>query len=216
LKKLGLRRRRKDLKDWGKLVSLIKKPDKKKVRIGIVGKYFRTGKFVLKDSYLSVIEAVKHASWANKVEPEIVWIDSSDLEKNKEKLTSLRNFSGIIVPGGFGSRGTEGKILAIGFARKNLIPFLGLCYGMQLAVIGFARSIMGLKGANSTEIDKTTRYPVIDLIPSQKALLRKKKYGSTMGLGAWDCLVKPGTLSYEAYSNPLWWRVSKRQNKDYF
>ena len=210
LKKLNLKRRKRDFKDWKKLVISIKKPNKKKVKIGIIGKYFRTGNFILKDSYISVIEAIKHASWVNKIEPEIIWIDSSDFEKDKKKLNTLKNLSGIIVPGGFGSRGIEGKILAINFARKNSIPFLGLCYGMQLAIIEFARNVLKLKGANSTEINKNTKYPVIDLIPRQKVLLRKKNYGNTMRLGSWDCLVKPKTLSYETYLKSHWWRIKKK------
>ncbi len=213
LKKLGLRQRKTDLKKWRQLVSTIREPDKEKIKIAIVGKYFRTGSFVLKDSYISVIEAVKHAAWFYKLEPEIIWLDSEDFEKDKKNLKILKNFSGVIVPGGFGSRGIEGKILAINYLRKNKIPFFGLCYGMQLAVIEFARNVLGLKGANSTEIDKNTKYPVIDLIPKQKALLREKKYGSTMRLGAWDCFVNKGTLSYRAYKKANWWRIKEENSK---
>ncbi len=213
LKKLGLKQRKTDLKKWRQLVATIRKPDKNKVKIAIVGKYFRTGDFVLKDSYISVIEAIKHASWFYKLEPEIIWLDSEDFEKDKKNLKILKDFSGVIVPGGFGSRGIEGKILAINYLRKNKIPFFGLCYGMQLAVIEFARNVLGLKGANSTEINKNTKYPVIDLIPKQKALLREKKYGSTMRLGVWDCFINKGTLSYRAYKKANWWRIEKENSK---
>ena len=213
LRKLNLKKRNKDLKEWRKLVEIIKRSGKEKIEIGIVGKYFRSGKFVLKDSYISVIEAIKQASWANNLEPEITWVDSTDFEKDKSKLFSLSKLGGIVVPGGFGYRGIEGKILAIKYARENKIPFLGLCYGMQLATIELARDILKLKKANSTEIDSKTKYPVIDLIPSQKAILRKKKYGSTMRLGNWDCLIKPETLSYQAYLKANWRRIEKKSRE---
>ncbi len=210
LKKLNLKPKKTDLKKWRQMVKIIRKSDKKRVKIAIVGKYFKTGDFVLKDSYISVIEAIKHSSWFYKLEPEIIWLDSGSFEKNKKKLNVLKNFSGVVVPGGFGSRGVEGKILTINYLRKNKIPFFGLCYGMQLAVIEFARNVLGLEGANSTEINPKTKYPVIDLIPKQKALLREKKYGSTMRLGAWDCFINKKTISYQAYNKSNWWRIEKR------
>jgi len=202
LKKFGLRQRRKNLKDWKKLVKVIKTA-KKPVKIGIVGKYFKTGKFTLKDSYISVIEAIKHASWYHKRKPEIHWLSAEGYEKNPQSVKELKKFDGIIVPGGFGSRGIEGKIKAIEFCRKQKIPYLGLCLGMQLAVVEFARNVCGLKKANSTEfatrpgridIDK-----VIDVIPEQKALLKEKRYGGTMRLGVYKCELKTGTRSWKAY-----------------
>jgi len=201
LKKFNLRKKRKDLKNWEKLIQTIKTA-KKPVRIGIVGKYFETGKFTLLDSYISVIEAIKHASWFFKRKPEIHWL-SADNYQNSEKssgnLKELKNYDGLIVPGGFGSRGVEGKIKVIEYCRKNKIPYLGLCLGMQLAVIEWARNVCGLIGANSTEFDKKTKYSVIDVMPEQKTLLKEKKYGGTMRLGAYPCRLKPNTLSFRAY-----------------
>jgi len=172
---------------------------KKSVKIGIVGKYFETGKFTLMDSYISIIEAIKHASFALKRKPEIFWLSAEKYEKSPELLKELKNYDGIIIPGGFGSRGIEGKIKAIEFCRKNKIPYLGLCLGMQLAVVEFARNVCGLKGANSTEFNPETKYLVIDVMPEQKILIREKRYGGTMRLGAYKCELKENTKSWRAY-----------------
>jgi len=198
LKKFDLRPRGKNLKDWKKLVKLIKTA-KKSVKIGIVGKYFETGEFTLMDSYISIIEAIKHASFALKRKPEIFWLSAEKYEKEPKLLKELKDYDGIIVPGGFGSRGIEGKIKAIEFCRKNKIPFLGLCLGMQLAVVEFARNVCGLKNANSTEFNPETKYPVIDVMPEQKVLIREKKYGGTMRLGAYKCELKTNTRCWKAY-----------------
>jgi CTP synthase len=198
LKKFDLRSRKDNLKDWKKLIkkiSSIKKP----VKIGMVGKYFQTGDFTLMDSYISVLEAIKHASWFFKRKPEITWLSSEKYEKNPSAVKELKNFDGIIVPGGFGKRGVEGKIKAIEFCRKQKIPYLGLCFGLQLAVIEFSRNVCGLKGAASTEFVPKTPYPVIDVMMEQKALLKEKRYGGTMRLGDYKCELKPGTLSFKAY-----------------
>jgi len=198
LKKFDLRPRKNNLKNWEALVKVIKKA-KKPVKIGMVGKYFETGKFTLMDSYISIIEAIKHAAWFNKRKPEIHWIGAEKYEKNSQSVKELKNYDGIIIPGGFGKRGVEGKIKAIEFCRKQKIPFLGLCLGMQLAVVEFARNICGLKGANSTEFSPRCRYPVIDVMPEQKVLLKEKKYGGTMRLGKYRCKIKPKTSSFRAY-----------------
>lgn len=199
LKKLGLPTNHKsDLKDWYEFTDNIKAA-KEKIRIGVVGKYFGTGDFVLSDAYISVIEAIKHAAFKNKLKPEIAWINSEVFEKEPEKLEELRQFDGIIIPGGFGSRGIEGKIKAIQFLRENKIPFLGLCYGMQLAVIEYARHILGLKDAHTTEIDRKTKHPVIDIMPEQKKNLEDSNFGATMRLGAYPAVVKKGTVAYNAY-----------------
>ncbi len=198
LKKFGLRARKRRLKEWKKLVNVIKTA-KKKIKIGIVGKYFKTGDFTLMDSYISVIEAIKHAAYFFGRKPEIFWLSAEKYKRTSGSVKELKNYDGIIVPGGFGSRGTEGKIKAIEFVRKNKIPFLGLCLGMQLAVVEFARNVCGFKNANSTEFSKTTKYPVIDVIPEQKALLREKSYGGTMRLGAYKCKLKKDTKSFKAY-----------------
>ncbi|UZE92921.1 MAG: CTP synthase [Candidatus Nealsonbacteria bacterium] len=198
LKKFGLRPRKRRLKEWRKLVNVIKTA-KKKIKIGIVGKYFKTGDFTLMDSYISVIEAIKHAAYFFGRKPEIFWLSAEKYKRTSGSVKELKNYDGIIVPGGFGNRGTEGKIKAIEFVRKNKIPFLGLCLGMQLAVVEFARNVCGFKNANSTEFSKTTKYPVIDVIPEQKALLREKSYGGTMRLGAYKCKLKKDTKSFKAY-----------------
>ncbi len=201
LKKFGLRSKKQNLGDWKKLVEVIKTA-KKSVKIGIVGKYFETGKFTLKDSYISVIEAIKHASWYYKRKPEICWLSAEQYEKNPQSVKELKKFDGIVVPGGFGIRGIEGKIRAIEFCRKQKIPYLGLCLGLQLAVVEFARNVCGLKKANSTEFATSPRVAfdkVIDVMPEQKALLKEKRYGGTMRLGAYKCELKTGTKSWKAY-----------------
>lgn len=200
LKKFNLKPKKKNLKDWKKLVKIIKTV-KKEVKIGIVGKYFASGEFTLSDSYLSVIEAVKHASWFFKRKPKIFWLESERYEKNPKLLKELKKFNGVIVPGGFGSRGVEGKIKAINYLRKNKIPFLGLCFGLQLATVEFARNVAGLKGAHSTEINPKTKYPVIDLMPEQLKIIQKAHYGGSMRLGAYPCYLKEKTLAYRAYFN---------------
>jgi len=198
LKKFNLRDRKNNLTDWQKLVQNIKKI-KKPIKIGMVGKYFETGDFVLMDSYISIIEAIKHASFSLKRKPEIHWLSAEKYEKDEKSVRELKKLDGIIVPGGFGSRGIEGKIKAIEFCRKNKIPYLGLCLGMQLAVVEFARNVSGLKKANSTEFSPNCRYKVIDVMPEQKALLKEKRYGGTMRLGAYKCRLKEDSLSRKAY-----------------
>lgn len=198
LKKLGLKYKKTDLKQWYNLVDRIKNP-KGTARIGIVGKYFGTGDFVLSDAYISVIEAVKHACYQNQVKPEIDWLSSEMYENSPEKLEELKGYDGIVIPGGFGSRGIEGKINVIEFLRKNKIPFLGLCYGMQLAVIEYARNVLGLKDANTTEVDRKTKNPVIDIMPEQKKNLEDGNYGATMRLGSYPANLKKGSLANKAY-----------------
>jgi CTP synthase len=206
LKSLGIKPRKSNLKDWYDFIDKIKGL-KEKIKIGIAGKYFGTGDFILSDSYISVIEAVKHACYKLNLKPEIGWINSEWFEKEPEKIEMLKDFSGIIVPGGFGSRGVEGKIKVINFCRENKIPFFGLCYGMQLAVIELARNVLGLEGANTTEIDRETKNPVIDIIPEQKKNLEDKNYGATMRLGAYPAVLKKGTISFEAYGKK---KISER------
>ena len=202
LNSLGLESKEQDLKDWRALVKTIKNT-KKPVKIGVVGKYFETGKFTLMDSYISVIEAIKHSSFFFKRKPEITWLSAEKYEKSPKSLKELEEFDGIIVPGGFGTRGTEGKIKAIEFCRKNKIPFLGLCLGMQLAVVEFARNACKMEKAHSTELDKNTNSPVIDVMDEQKELLKEKNYGGTMRLGAYKCKIMPDTISYRAYKEKI-------------
>jgi CTP synthase len=206
LKKLGLKPQKTDLRAWYNLVEKIKNA-KLKTRIGIVGKYFGTGDFILSDSYISVIEAVKHACYQLGVKPEIDWINSELFEKEPHKLEMLKELNGIIIPGGFGSRGIEGKIKVIEYCRENKIPYFGLCYGMQLAVVEFARNVLGLKDAHTTEIDRDTKNPVIDIMPEQKKNLEDSNYGATMRLGAYPAALKRGTIAFEAYGKT---KISER------
>ncbi len=198
LKKLDLPSKKTDLKRWYELVDNIKKSEKS-VKIGIVGKYFGTGEFMLGDSYISVIEAVKHACFKAKVKPQIEWLNSEEFEKKSKDMDELKEYAGIVVPGGFGSRGIEGKINVIKYCRENKIPFLGLCYGMQLAVIEFSRNVLNLKDANTTEIDRKTKNPVIDIMPEQKKNLEDGNYGATMRLGSYDAFLSKDTVAYKAY-----------------
>jgi CTP synthase len=209
LKKLGMKPKKENLEDWGKLVRKIR-GEKKAVKIGIVGKYFGSGNFTLSDSYISVIEAVKHAAWFNNRSAELTWLSAEDYEKNPAKLTELKKFDGIIVPGGFGSRGIEGKIKAAEYCRKNKIPYFGLCLGLQMAVIEFARNVCGMKEANTTEVSKKCDCPVIDVMPDQKTLIQEKRYGGTMRLGAYSCMVVPGTIAFSAYSKAGWLKEKKK------
>jgi CTP synthase len=211
LRKLNLRRDHNDLEGWEKFIKKIRKL-KKTVKIGIVGKYFDIGTSQLSDSYISVIEAVKHAAWNNNLKPEIKWIDSKLFEKNPSKLKTLDKLDGIIVPGGFGLSGIDGKILTIRYAREHGIPFLGLCLGMQLAVVEFARNACNMKGAHSTEVDKETIYPVIDFIPDQVKILQESRYGATMRLGAYPAVLKKGTAVRNLYGTA---KASERHRHRY-
>src|SRR6185369_3213611 len=184
MKKLRMSPRGQDMKEWKDMVVEMNNAVKA-VRVGIVGKYFGTGEFVLEDSYISVIESIRHAAGKTGCKPEIVWLNSEQFEKDPKSLKELDDFDGIIVPGGFGSRGVEGKISVIEYCRENKIPYFGLCYGMQLAVIEFARHMADMKKANTTEIDIDTPFPVVDIMPEQKKNLKEKNFGATMRLGAY-------------------------------
>ncbi len=211
LKVLGLKTRPSHMSAWDNFVQKIDHP-KKEVKIAVVGKYFGTGDYTLADSYISVIEALKHASWFQSAKPVLTWINSEDYEKDTTKLKELKSFDGILVPGGFGSRGIEGVILAIQFARENKIPYLGLCYGLQLACVEFARNVLGHKHANTTEIDPETPDPIIFANPMQAKNIQEGKYGATMRLGAYDCILKKGTKVYKAYGEEL---VAERHRHRY-
>ncbi|MEM3329630.1 MAG: CTP synthase, partial [Saccharolobus sp.] len=182
-----------DLSDWINFVNNVKGINSKKtVNIALVGKYTK-----LKDAYISIREAIYHASAYLNVTPNLIWIESTDIEKDPTNFDKiLGNVDGIIVLPGFGSRGTEGKIKAIKFAREHKIPFLGICFGFQLAVVEFARNVLGLTNAHSTEIDPNTEFPVITLLDNQKNVTQ---LGGTMRLGAQKIIVKEGTLAYNLY-----------------
>ncbi len=177
-----------DLEPWRKVVSTLREPGKM-VRIGVVGKYVH-----LVDSYKSLHEALLHGGLANSCGVHMVYIDSEKLEVGE--LENLHTVDGVLVPGGFGERGTEGKVIAIKWARENGVPFFGICLGMQMMVVEFARHVVGLEGANSMEFDPATPHPVIDLMESQQAVTEK---GGTMRLGAYPCQLTKGTKAYESY-----------------
>lgn len=212
LDKLKLEKRKyANWEKWECLVNKIINPSRS-IKIAIVGKYLDIGDYQLKDSYISINEALKHASAHNDVGINVEFIDSKEIEKNPEILME-KNISGLIIPGGFGSSGVEGKIKAIQFARMNNIPFLGLCFGMQLAVVEFARNVCGLENAHSTEINSNTEYPVIDILPEQKGITSK---GGTMRLGKYKALVS-GRVSNLYGENEVYERHRHRYevNPDY-
>jgi len=190
-----------DMKEWRAYLKKIKTA-RKKVKIGIVGKYFDTGDFVLSDAYISVIEALKFSSYNQGAKPELSWLNAKSFEKGAN-LSVLGKFDGILIPGGFGETGVEGKIKAIEYARKNKIPYFGLCYGMQLMLVEYARNVLHLKNAHTIEIDENTPHPVIDVMPEQKKILETKDYGGTMRLGSYPCIVKKGSIAREAYGKHL-------------
>lgn len=191
-----------DMTEWKKFAAHAHNGHKK-VKIGIVGKYFTTGDFVLSDAYLSVIEAIKFSAYHEEVKPEISWLSAKEYEQNPSKLKELSGYDGIIVPGGFGESGIEGKIKAIEFARTHKIPYFGLCYGMQLAVIEFARHVAGMKDANTVEINPKSPYPVIDIMENQKENMKNHRYGGNMRLGSYKANLKDGSIARKAYGEKV-------------
>jgi CTP synthase len=200
---LGVVCKKPDVKAWNKWKNFAKHAHngKETVKIAMIGKYFDTGDFVLSDSYLSVIEAVKYSSYAQNKKPIFSWLNAVDFEKNPQKLKELKKYDGILVPGGFGARGVEGKLKVVEYARKNKIPYLGLCYGMQMMVIEYARNVLGLKDANTREVNPKSSAVVIDVMESQKDILDKKSYGGTMRLGEYKALLKDGSIARSAYGS---------------
>ena len=197
LKKLSIKAKEPNLIEWEKLLIKIKKENKKEIEIAIVGKYFGTGDYQLRDSYAALFDAIDHASWQIGVNVKTHYIDAEKLEKHGEDIIGAPD--GIIVPIGWGERGAEGMIQATSYSRKNKIPYLGLCYGMQLATVAFARDVLGWSDANTTENDPKTKHPVISMIEKQKELMKKRAYGGTMRLGAWKAIVKKNTKAYKLY-----------------
>ena len=192
--RLGLPKRKPDWSSWEAIANSMTKGDQV-VRIAMCGKYAK-----LADSYLSVNEALKHAAAYCGAKVEISWLETEKFEQDPSSLKKLLEYDGVLVPGGFGSRGAEGKIMAIEFARKNDIPFLGICFGFQLAIVEFARNAVGLEKANSTEVDPDTPHPVVDLLPEQRGI---SELGGTMRLGAEPVLVMPNTLAYTLYGREV-------------
>ncbi len=210
LKKLSLPVKRPNLNKWQKLVEKINNPKEKAVSISIVGKYFGTGDYQLRDSYAALFDALDHASWLLDIKLKINWVNAEEVEKKGEKV--IGQPQGIIVPIGWGERGVEGMIKAASFARSKKIPYLGLCYGMQLAVVSFARDILGWKDAHTTEVNPKTKHDVIHLIPKQKEFMKRRAYGGTMRLGSWQAIVKENTLAYKIYKRRL---ISERHRHRY-
>lgn len=210
-KRLNLKNKKANLDDWKKFVSKTKNT-KAVIKIAVVGKYFDTGDFVLSDSYLSVIEAVKYSSYYEGVKPELTWINSKKYDDNPKLVKELADFDGVIVPGGFGESGIEGKMAAIKFVRENKIPYLGLCYGMQLMTIEYARNVVGLKGAQTAEINPEAKYCVIDMMPDQKEKIARGEFGGTMRLGEYPCFLRRDTIAEKAYGTSL---ISERHRHRY-
>ncbi|HVY72690.1 MAG TPA: CTP synthase [Candidatus Paceibacterota bacterium] len=195
---LSLPNKKTDMREWEKFVDMSKKASEP-VEIAVVGKYFSSGEFVLSDVYISVLEAIKTAAYHENLKPKITYLSSQDFESGKMELSELDKFDGILVPGGFGSTGVEGKIKVIQYAREKKIPYFGICYGMQLAVIEYARHKAGMADAHTAEISKDTKHPVIDIMESQKDIVEQGNFGGTMRLGAYPCVIKEGTLAHEVF-----------------
>lgn len=200
LAKLKLKAKSPRLKDWTSFVTNLTTA-KKPVRVALVGKYVRHGSNHHRDVYVSVIEALRHAAGRLQLKLEIIPIDAARLETAGISTLADLNPDVIVLPQGWGSRGTEGKILTAKFAREHKIPYLGLCFGMQLASIEFARHVAKLKQANSTELNPDTPYPVIHIMPDQAKYLKGHQYGGTIRLGSWPCKIKPGTILHQAYKS---------------
>ncbi len=203
LKMLQIEDRKPDLDAWKKLVENLKNP-KGEVKVAIAGKYTK-----LSDAYISVVESLKHAGYADGVKVDIKWINSEECVDWKSCKEQLKDVQAVVVPGGFGVRGIEGKLNVIRYARENDLPFLGLCLGMQCAVIEYARNVLGLKDANSTEFDEHPAHPVIDMMLEQKNV---QGYGGTMRLGAYDCVLKKGSVAHKAYGSDV---ISERHRHRY-
>ena len=213
-KALSLKARATHLEDWLAFAKKVK-ITKKEVNIAIVGKYFDTGDFVLSDAYVSVIEAIKFSAYQESAKPNIIWLNSKQFEGGAGKAEVLckeifAHIGGIIVPGGFGETGIEGKINVIKYARENSIPYFGLCYGMQLLVVEYARHKAGLPEAHTVEINSKAKYPVIDVMENQKQFLADGKYGGSMRLGAYPCVLTPNSLAHKAYKRAGWGKEEKK------
>lgn len=200
LKRLKLKSRGSNA-EWKEWEAFARKAGsvKDEVRIAVVGKYFDTGDYVLVDSYLSIIEALKYSAIAQGKKAKLVWLSATTFEGKNPPLAELIGFDGILVPGGFGSRGIEGKLAVINFAREHKIPYFGICYGMQLAVIEYARNVLGHKDATSREIDPKSKHLIVDIMEGQKENMEKGNLGGSMRLGAYPAVLKKGTIAHAAY-----------------
>lgn len=213
-RQLRLKHRNTDLSSWKGFVRKVK-TSKKEVKIAVVGKYFDSGDFVLSDAYVSVIEAVKFSAYSLGMKAKLEWLNAKDFEGaspaaiKRVLAKRLSGAQGILVPGGFGETGIEGKINVIKYAREQKIPYFGLCYGMQLLVIEYARNVAKLQGSHTTEIDPTPNHPVIDIMEHQKKHLSEGRYGASMRLGGYPCVLKNGTVAHRAYDSAQWGKEKK-------
>lgn len=199
LRRLDLKSKQTSIwKSWIQTTNKIRKA-KKKIRVAIAGKYQTIGDYILPDSYACVLESLEHAAWEYGYVPEIRWINTEALEKNPSLLRNLKDVRGIIIPQGWGSRGVEGKIQVAKFARESRIPYLGLCFGMQICLIEMARNILGLNGASSEEVNPRSKDLVVHIMPKQKEYLTRRQFGGTIRLGAWPCEIKKGSYLYNCY-----------------
>lgn len=187
-----------DISEWTKFVNKSKRA-KTDVKIAIAGKYFDTGDFVLSDAYLSVIEAIKFSAYELGLKPSITWINTKDIEKGKYDLKNLDDYDGVIVPGGFGETGVEGKIKVAEYCRTHQIPYFGLCYGLHMLLIEYARNVLKLEDAHTTEINPKTKHPVVLIMPEQRKNMAEKRYGGTMRLGTYTAELKKGSIVQKAY-----------------
>jgi CTP synthase len=204
---LNLKSQKIDFSDWDNLIKKIDNTPKQLINIGIIAKYHTSGKFSLEDSYVSVIEAIKSACWNLNIAFKLKWIDAENFSEK-----DISSCDGFIVPGGFGKRGIDGKIKAIKYARENNKPYLGLCLGMQLAAIEFAKNVCSIKDANSEEVDEFAKNKIIHIMPEQEKKLLDKNYGGSMRLGAWKCVLEKNTLAYKSYNKS---QISERHRHRY-
>ncbi|MDP3988776.1 MAG: CTP synthase [bacterium] len=211
LKKLKVKSRGSDMGEWTAMVKKVQSAEEP-LRFAVVGKYFSSGSFILSDVYISVLEAIKHATYSLSMKPVIEWVSSEEFEKSPAKVKELGAFDAVIVPGGFGTRGVEGIVNVITFCRENKVPFLGICYGMQLAVVEYARTQLKLKYANTVEMEPDAEHPVVHVMEDQIEKLRNKKMGGSMRLGAYEAHLKKGTLARKLYSKEV---VSERHRHRY-
>jgi CTP synthase len=207
---LSLPKKTSNLKDWQKFVAKSKN-GKDVVRIAVVGKYFSSGDFILSDVYISVLEAIKYSAYKLNLKPEITYLGAVDFTDGK-KLKDLKNYDGVLIPGGFGATGVEGKLKVIEYVRKNQIPYFGICYGMQLAVLEYAKNVLKLKSVSTAEIDPKAEHLLVDIMPEQKEIIAQNKMGGTMRLGEQVAHLKKGTHAFKAYGKEI---ISERHRHRY-
>lgn len=213
LKRLGVEvMPRPRLTEWEQRVETFLAPKETTLKVGIVAKYHAVGDYSLSDAYVSVVEALHHVEAAEGVKVQVDWVDAEDLEDPTAAAVRLKDMHGVIIPQGWGSRGAEGKINAIRYARENKIPYFGLCYGMQMAAIEFGRNVLGLKNANSEEVDATTPHPVVHVMPDQAEIIRQKRFGGSIRVGAYPCRTAEGSHLRNLYGSEM---ISERHRHRY-